>query len=97
MALVDMGPEDATDNMGTPLRIQIIGTKSWIRPQISNENLLTGSGNVELEWPWKLQVGPKWCGLLEPWVRLLKVGGSLVLSIIGTWPADTGQHPSFHC
>lgn len=55
------------------LRIQITGTDSEVRPQIGNENnlLLPAPDNLEhgthkIEWPWKVQVGPKWCGLLAP-------------------------------
>lgn len=40
------------------------------------------------EWPWKVQVGQKWCGLLAPWERLLEMGGSVVPLVIGTMPTD---------
>ena len=53
------------------LRIQIAGTDNQVRPQIGNENnlLLPAPENLEpgthrIEWPWKVQEGPKWCGLL---------------------------------
>ena len=79
----------------SPLRIQITGTDNQVRPQIGNENnlLLPASENLEpgthrIKWPWKVQVGPKWCGLLAPWGRLLEMGGSAVPLVIGTWPTD---------
>jgi len=54
--------------------------------------LLPAPENLEpsthkIEWPWKVQVGPKWCGLLVPRGRLLEVGGLVVLLVIDTWPA----------
>ena len=77
------------------LSIRIMRTNSQVRPQTGNENnlLLPAPENLEpamhrTEWPWKVQVGPKWCGLLAPWGRLLEVGGSVVPPVIGTWPAD---------
>ena len=58
------------------LRIQITGTNNQIRPQIGGENdlQLPAPENLEpgthrIKWPWKVQVGPKWCGLLAPWGR----------------------------
>ena len=36
-----------------------------------------------------MQVRPKWCGILAPWGRLLEVGGSVVLPVIGTWLTGT--------
>ena len=79
-----------------PLRTQITGTDNQVRPQIGNENnlLLPAPENLEpgthrIKWPWKVQVGPKWCGLLAPWGRLLEVGGSVVLPVIGTWLTGT--------
>jgi len=58
------------------LRIQIMGTDNQVGPQIGNENnlLLPAPENLDLgihriKWPWKVQVEPKWCGLLEPWGR----------------------------
>ena len=78
-----------------PLRTQITGTDNQVRPQIGNENnlLLPAPENLEpgthrIKWPWKVQVGPKWCGLLAPWGKLLEVGGSVVPPEIGTWPPD---------
>ena len=78
-----------------PLRTQITGTDNQVRPQIGNEHnlLLPVSENLDLnthriKWPWKVQVGPKWCGLLAPWGRLLEMGGSAVPLVIGTWPTD---------
>ena len=71
------------------------GTDNWVRPQVGNENnlLLPAPENLEpgthrIKWPWKVQVGPKWCGLLAPWGRLLEVGGSVAPPVIGTWPTD---------
>ena len=65
----------------TPLRIQMTGTDHQVRPQIGNENhlLLPAPENLDpgthrIKWPWKVQVGPRWCGLLAPWGRLLEVG-----------------------
>ena len=90
----------------TPLRIQITGTDHQVRPQIGNENnlLLPAPENLDpgthrIKWPWKVQVGPKWCGLLAPWGRLLEVGGSGVPPVIGTYVAywRGGQHSDFHC
>ena len=79
----------------SPLRIQITGTDNWVRPQVGNENnlLLPAPENLEsgtrrIKWPWKVQVGPKWCGLLAPWGRLLEAGGLVVPPVIGTWPTD---------
>ena len=79
------------------LRIQITGTDNHVRPQIGNENnlLLSAPENLDLgtyriKWPWKVQVGPKWCGLLAPWGRLLEGGGSVVPLVIGTWSMDIG-------
>lgn len=79
----------------SPLRIQITDTDSQVKPQISNENnlLLPAPENLDpgthkIKWPWKVQVGLKWCGLLAPWGRLLEVGGSVVPLVIGTWPTD---------
>ena len=79
----------------SPFRVQITGIDNWLRPQIGNKNnlLLPALENLEpgtpkTDWPWKVQVGPKWCGLLAPWGRLLEVGGSVVPLVIGTWPAD---------
>ena len=63
----------------SPLSIQITGTDNQVgnSPQIGNENnlLLPAPANLEpgthrIKWPWKVQVGPKWCGLLAPWGRL---------------------------
>ena len=78
-----------------PLRIQITITDNWVRPQTGNENnfLLPAPKNLEpgtqqIKWPWQVQVGPKWCGLLAPWGRLLEVGGSVVPPVISTWPTD---------
>ena len=77
------------------LTIQIMGTNNRVIPWVGNENnlLLPASENLEpgthrIKWPWKVQVGPKWCGLLAPWGRLLEVGGSVVPLVIGTWPRD---------
>ena len=57
----------------SPLRIQITGTDNKIKLQVSNENnlLLPSPENLDpgthrIKWPWKVQVGPKWCGLLAP-------------------------------
>ena len=78
------------------LRIQITGTDNQVRPQIGNENNLLlpvpenlDPGTHRIKWPWKVQVGPKWCGLLAFCGRLLEVGGLVVPSVIGTWPTDT--------
>ena len=56
------------------LRIQFMGTDNRVRPQVGNENslLLPAPENLEpgtrrIKWPWKVQVGPKSCGLLAPW------------------------------
>ena len=53
-----------------------------VRPLIGNENNLLfpapenlDPGTHRIKWPWKVQVGPKWCGLLAPWGRLLELGG----------------------
>ena len=77
------------------LRIQITGTDNQVRPQIGNENnlLLPAPENLEpgthrIKWPWKVQVGPKWCGLLAPWGILLEMAGLVVSPVIGTWPTD---------
>ena len=77
------------------LRIQVTGTDNQVRPQIGNENNLLlpapeylDPGTHRIKWPWKVQVGPKWCGLLAPWGRLLEMGGSAVPLVIGTWPTD---------
>ena len=77
----------------TPLRIQMTGTDHQVRPLIGKENNLLlpapeklEPGTHRIKWPWKVQVGPKWCGLLAPWGRLLEVGGSGVPPVIGTWP-----------
>ena len=74
----------------SPVRIQIMGTDHQVRHRIVNENnlLLPAPGNLDLgihriKWPWKVQVGPKWCGLLAPWGRLEEVGGSIVPPVIG--------------
>ena len=79
----------------SPLRIQITGSDNVVRPQVGNENSLLlpapenlESGTRRIKWPWKVQVGPKWCGLLAPWGRLLEVGGSVAPPVIGTWLAD---------
>ena len=50
--------------------------------------LILDPGTHRIRWPWKVQVGPKWCGLLAPWGRLLEVGGSVVPPVIGTWPTN---------
>lgn len=70
-------------------------TDIQVRSQIGNENklLLPAHENLEpgthkIEWSQKMQVGPKWCGLLSPQERLLEAGESVVLPVIGTWPAD---------
>ena len=67
------------------LKIQITGTGNQVRPQTGNENTLRlpapenlQLGTYKIEWPWKVQVGLKWCGLLAPWGRLLDVGDSIV-------------------
>ena len=77
------------------LKIQITGTGNQVRPQTGNENTLRlpapenlQLGAYKIEWPWKVQVGLKWCGLLAPWGRLLEVGGLVVPLVIGTWPTD---------
>ena len=77
------------------LRIQITSTGNQVRPHTGNENnlLLPAPENLEpdtyrVKWPWKVQVEPKWCGLLALWGRLLEVGGSVVPPVIGTWPTD---------
>ena len=77
------------------LRIQITGTDNQVRPQIGNENNLLlpvpenlDPGTHRIKWPWKVQVGPKWCGLLAPWRRLLEVRGLIVPLVISTWPTD---------
>ncbi|XP_048789277.1 uncharacterized protein LOC125687936 [Lagopus muta] len=77
------------------LRIQITGIDNQGRPQIGNENnlLLSAPENLDpdthrIKCPWMVQVGPKWCGVLAPWGRLLEVGGSVVPLVIGTWPMD---------
>ena len=77
------------------LRIQIMGTNNRVIPWVGNENnlLLPASENLEpgthrIKWPWKVQVGPKWCGLLAPWRRLLEVRGLIVPLVISTWPTD---------
>jgi len=77
------------------LRIQIMGTNNRVIPWVGNENnlLLPASENLEpgthrIKWPWKVQVGPKWCGLLAPWGRLLEVGGSVASLVICTWLMD---------
>ena len=79
----------------SPFRIQITNIGNQVRPQIGNENnlLLPAPENLDpsthrIKWPWKVQVGPKWCGLLAPWGRLLEVEGSVVPPVIGTWPTD---------
>ena len=76
-------------------RIQMMGTDNQVRPQIGNENNLLlpvpenlNPGTHRIKWPWKMQVGPKWCGLLAPWGRLLEVGGLVIPLVIGTWPMD---------
>ena len=89
----------------SPLSIQITGTDNWVRPQVGNENnlLLPAPENLEpgthrIKWPWKVQVGPKWCGLLAPWGRLLEVGrldspsGNRYMAY-----GHCGQHSSLHC
>ena len=70
-----------------------MGTDNQIRHQIGNENnlLLPAPENLDpgthrIKWPWKVQVGPKWCGLLALWVRLLEVGSLVVPLVIHTWP-----------
>ena len=62
------------------LRIQIPGTDNQVRPQIGNDNYLLlpapenlDPGTHRIKWPWRVQVGPRWCGLLAPWGRLLEV------------------------
>ena len=50
--------------------------------------LILDPGTHRIRWPWKVQVGPKWCGLLAPWGRLLEVGGSVASLVIGTWLMD---------
>ena len=79
----------------SPLRIQIAGTDNQIRLQTGNENnlLLPAPENLEpgthrIEWPWKVQVGLKQCGVLAPWGRLLEVRGLVVPLVISTWPTD---------
>ena len=71
------------------------GTDHQVRPLIGKENNLLlpapeklEPGTHRIKWPWKVQVGPKWCGLLAPWGRLLEEGGSVVPPVIGTWPTD---------
>ena len=68
-----------------------MGTSNQVRSQTDNENnlLLPAPENLEpgthrIEWPWKVQLGPKWCGLLAPWERLLEVEG-LVVSPVTLW------------
>ena len=78
------------------LRIQITGTDNRGRPQIglsenhllppAPENLEPGTHGIK--WPWKVQVGPTWRGLLAPWRRLLEVGGSVVAPLSGAWPTE---------
>jgi len=77
------------------LRIQIEGTFSQVRPQFGNENnlLLPAPENLEpvtcrIEWPWKVQVGLKWHGLLPPRGRLLEVDGLVPPPVISTWVSD---------
>ena len=72
-----------------------MGTDNQVRPQIGNENNLLlpvpenlNPGTHRIKWPWKVQVGPKWCGLLAPWGRLLEMGGSVVPPVMGTRPMD---------
>ena len=72
-----------------------MGTDNWVRPQIGNENniLLPAPENLEpcthrIEYSWKVQVGPKWPGLLAPWGEIIEVGGLVVHPVIGTRPAD---------
>ena len=71
------------------------GHDNQLRPQMGNENnlLLPAPENLEpgthrIKCPWKVQVEPKWCGLLAPWGRLLEVGSLVVPLAIGTWPTD---------
>ena len=77
------------------LRTQITGTDNQVRLQIGSENniLLPAPENLEpgthrIKWPWEVQVGPKWCGLLAPCGRLLEVIGLVVPPVIGPWPMD---------
>lgn len=54
----------------------MLETTSW------NDLMLPAPENLEPgtrkgRWPWEVQVGPKWCGLLAPWGRLLEGGGVL--------------------
>ena len=51
-----------------------MGTDNRVRPQVGNENNLLlpapeslDPGTHKTKWPWKVQVGPKSCGLLAPW------------------------------
>lgn len=76
---------------------------TWVRPQVGSENnfLLPAPENLELgacriEWPWQVQVGPQWCGLLASWGFLLEVGGSVVTLVKGTRPADVVINSGFH-
>ena len=71
-------------------RIQIMGTSNQVRSQTDNENnlLLPAPENLEpgthrIEWPWKVEVGPNWCGLLAPGGRVLEVGGFVFHLVIG--------------
>ena len=73
-----------------------MGTDNQVRSQIGIENnlLLPAPKNLDpgthrIKWPWKVQVGPRWCGLPAPWGRLLEVGCSAFPPVIGTWPTDT--------
>jgi len=78
----------------SPLRIQITSKDTSLKPQVGTINnlLLPAPEDLEPErqkvkWPWKVQPGPKWCGLLAPWGRFLEVGGSVKPPVMGTWPA----------
>ena len=69
----------------------MMGTDHQVRPQIGKENnlLLPAPENLDpgthrMKWPWKVQVGSRWCGLLAPWGRWLEMGGSVVPPVIGT-------------
>lgn len=79
----------------SPLRIQITSKDTSLKPQVGTMNnlLLPAPDDLEpgrhkVKWPWKVQAGPKWCGLLAPWGRLLEVGGSVNPSVIGVWPTE---------
>ena len=72
----------------SPARIQIMSTNSWLSPQIGDENnlLLPAPENLEpdtyrVKWPWEVQVGPKWRGLLALWGEI--VGGGRLSSPFG--------------